>query len=129
MWRRIPGHRCSLVAGIGAFRQASAALHAPIPLSATEIEQALKQQVLVEWKWVDDSLHREFVFRDFKEAMAFMNQVGVHAEEQQHHPAWQNVYNRVTVALHTHDADNRVTMKDLTLAKSMSTVFEAIHRN
>ena len=41
---------------------------------------------------------------------------GTEAENQNHHPNWSNVYNRVEVELSTHDAGNVVTEKDRKLA-------------
>ena len=48
---------------------------------------------------------RECRFTDFSEAFAFMTRVAMLAEVMDHHPEWSNVYNRVTIALTTHDAD------------------------
>jgi 4a-hydroxytetrahydrobiopterin dehydratase len=48
-----------------------------------------------------------------------MTRVAFLAEAQQHHPNWFNVYNRVDIALTTHDAGNVVTEKDRKLAKAI----------
>ncbi|MFM7628068.1 MAG: 4a-hydroxytetrahydrobiopterin dehydratase [Algoriphagus sp.] len=71
--------------------------------------------------WIEENnqLKKSFVFRDFSEAFAFMTRVAFLAETQQHHPNWSNVYNRVDVALTTHDAGNMVTEKDRKLAKAI----------
>ena len=47
-------------------------------------------------------LERMFKFRDFIEAMAFTNKVGLIAEKQDHHPLIITEYGRVTVAWWTH---------------------------
>jgi 4a-hydroxytetrahydrobiopterin dehydratase len=47
-------------------------------------------------------LERTFKFRDFIEAMAFTNKVGLIAEKQDHHPLIMTEYGRVTVAWWTH---------------------------
>ena len=49
------------------------------------------------------ALQRSFVFRDFNAAFAFMTRVALLAEQMNHHPEWQNVYNRVQVTLRTHE--------------------------
>jgi 4a-hydroxytetrahydrobiopterin dehydratase len=51
-----------------------------------------------------DAMVREFRFADFAQAFGFMAAVAIHAEKQDHHPEWSNVYNRVTILLTTHDA-------------------------
>ena len=75
------------------------------------------------WKEENDMLHAEFKFRDFKQAWAFMTEVAFHAEEQNHHPNWSNVYNTVSISLTTHDAGNVVTDKDQKLSKTISEIF------
>jgi 4a-hydroxytetrahydrobiopterin dehydratase len=71
--------------------------------------------------WIEESnqLKKSFIFSDFTEAFAFMTRVAFLAEAQQHHPNWFNVYNRVDIALTTHDAGNVVTEKDRKLAKAI----------
>ena len=51
-----------------------------------------------------------------------MTKVASLAEEQQHHPEWSNVYNRVSIRLRTHDANNSVTEKDRRLAAAIADV-------
>lgn len=68
------------------------------------------------WKEENNKLTREFQFKNFIEAWGFMNQVALLAEKQDHHPEWSNVYNRVNIALSTHDAGDIVTKKDHQLA-------------
>jgi 4a-hydroxytetrahydrobiopterin dehydratase len=63
-----------------------------------------------------DAITREFAFKDFNRAFAFMTQVALAAEKADHHPEWSNVYNKVRVTLSTHDAGG-VTQKDLDLAR------------
>ncbi|HWM83589.1 MAG TPA: 4a-hydroxytetrahydrobiopterin dehydratase [Pseudolabrys sp.] len=65
-----------------------------------------------------DAITRRFVFRDFKEAFAFMTRVADVAEEMNHHPEWFNVYKTVDVTLSTHDAGG-LTERDIKLAEAM----------
>jgi 4a-hydroxytetrahydrobiopterin dehydratase len=67
-----------------------------------------------------------FKFTDFKEAFAFMTQVAAVAESMNHHPEWNNVYNRVEITLRTHDAGNIVTEKDFLLAAAIEKVFSKL---
>lgn len=90
------------------------------PLSNKEIEQALSK--LSGWAHNDDKLWKKFEFSDFKEAMGFIVRIGFEAEALGHHPNLFNVYNRVTIGLQTHDAGNKVTNKDIELAKAIESV-------
>ncbi len=71
----------------------------------------------------DNTLSATFKFTDFKSAFAFMTEVAFHAESQNHHPNWSNVYNTVEITLSTHDAGNIITDKDHLLADSISKVY------
>ena len=66
-----------------------------------------------------DRLLRTFQFSDFTTAMRFMAKVAPVADELDHHPEWQNVYNKVWVELTTHDTGG-VTALDLKLAVTMN---------
>lgn len=56
------------------------------------------------WRLVDDAkIRKEFVFKNFKEALAFVNKVGELAETEQHHPDIHLVsYKKVIIELSTH---------------------------
>jgi ribonuclease HI len=77
------------------------------------------------WKIVDDQLYKKFTFDDFSDAVAFINQVATVAEELNHHPRLQNVYNTVEIWLSTHDAGDKVTVKDKDLAHKIDALLEA----
>jgi len=65
-----------------------------------------------------DAIAKNFVFKDFSRAFAFMTRVAMAAERMDHHPEWLNVWNRVEVTLSTHDAGG-LTDKDILLARAM----------
>jgi 4a-hydroxytetrahydrobiopterin dehydratase len=71
------------------------------------------------WKLEANALVREFKFKDFTEAFAFMTAAAEVAERMNHHPDWSNVYNTVTVRLSTHDKGG-VTELDVELATAMN---------
>jgi 4a-hydroxytetrahydrobiopterin dehydratase len=71
------------------------------------------------WQEIDNKLEREFRFKDFSEAFGFMTRVAMLAEIQGHHPTWSNTWNKVNIALTTHDAGNKITEKDRILAQSI----------
>jgi len=82
-------------------------------LSDAEIQQSLTQ--LPEWRLERGELVRDFSFGDFREAMSFVNSVAALAERAGHHPDIDIRYNKVRLALSSHDAGG-ITVRDLKLA-------------
>lgn len=76
------------------------------------------------WSESNNTLSATFSFENFVQAFAFMTEVAFHAEQQQHHPDWQNVYNKVHINLSTHDAGDVVTEKDHKLASAIDKVYK-----
>ncbi len=72
-------------------------------------------QRLPAWRLQNGRLCRDFRFADFSEAFGFMARVALAAEALGHHPDWSNVWNRVSIALDTHDLGGLSTL-DLQLA-------------
>ncbi|MCC6629328.1 MAG: 4a-hydroxytetrahydrobiopterin dehydratase [Chloroflexi bacterium] len=73
------------------------------------------------WSHVGDEIVRMFQFPDFVAALAFVVRVGDLAEAAGHHPDIDIRYNRVRLALTTHDQGG-LTDQDLTLAGQIDTV-------
>ncbi|MFL2590675.1 MAG: 4a-hydroxytetrahydrobiopterin dehydratase [Flavobacteriaceae bacterium] len=73
------------------------------------------------WKEINGKLVKEFKFKDFKEALLFINKVGDHAESINHHPKIINVYNSVIIELWTHDKD-AITDLDYALSGLIDTI-------
>jgi 4a-hydroxytetrahydrobiopterin dehydratase len=67
------------------------------------------------WSEVEGALERTFTFRDFREALEFVNRVGELAETQNHHPDIAIHYNEVTLRWWTHTAGG-ITDRDVELA-------------
>jgi 4a-hydroxytetrahydrobiopterin dehydratase len=82
-------------------------------LDASEIEQAVKDAP--GWESADGKLRREWTFKDFVEAMTFVNRVAEIAEAAGHHPDIDIRYNRVMLGLVTHDAGG-ITASDAEMA-------------
>jgi 4a-hydroxytetrahydrobiopterin dehydratase len=82
------------------------------------VEKALAE--LKGWSAVEgrEAIAKSFRFSDFNAAFGFMSRVALLAEKLDHHPEWENVYNRVEVVLSTHDAGG-VTELDLKMARFM----------
>lgn len=93
------------------------------PLSDNEIQDALRD--LDGWTFQDDAIHKTYEFADFKEAMSFIVHMAFYAEEANHHPELENVYNTVDLTFTTHDAGGKVTQLDIDLAKTIDNTFGA----
>lgn len=74
------------------------------------------------WQEKDNALQTTYTFADFSQAFAFMTEVAIVAEKQNHHPNWSNVWNTVSFKLNTHDAGGTVTDKDHQLADAISAI-------
>lgn len=79
---------------------------------------ALRDQMrtIPSWSLQDRLIHRAYEFPDFLAAMVFVNAVARMAEEAQHHPDIDIRWNKVTLALTTHD-EGGLTAKDFELAR------------
>jgi 4a-hydroxytetrahydrobiopterin dehydratase len=91
-------------------------------LNADEIQQRL--QSLAGWKLAGGEIVREAAFKDFVAAMDFVNQVAEEAEAAGHHPDIDIRYNKVRLALVSHDAGG-LTSRDFALAAAIEEVFHA----
>lgn len=77
------------------------------------------------WTEQNNKLTRSFEFKNFVDAFSFMTKVAFAAEKMNHHPDWQNVYNKVNITLSTHDAGDTVTEKDHALAKAIDKLYDS----
>lgn len=75
------------------------------------------------WQEIDNSLYKKFEFKDFNEAVSFINQVARIADELNHHPKITNIYNVVELWFTSHDAGNTVTGKDQAATKLVDELF------
>jgi 4a-hydroxytetrahydrobiopterin dehydratase len=87
-------------------------------LTDDERERALGE--LPGWTWDAEAraIRRGFTFRDFSEAFGFMTRVALVAEKADHHPDWSNSWNKVEIALTSHDSGG-LTGRDLALARAI----------
>lgn len=88
-------------------------------LSAEEIEDSLKD--LPEWRFDSDSLKRRFSFSNFTESLAFVNKIGVVAEEADHHPDITFGWGYAEISTTTHDRSG-VTDVDIALVRKISSL-------
>ena len=101
---------------------------ASLALNARQVSQSLadlNSGLTAPWVADRQRICKDFVFGDFRQALAFMVAVGEHAEAMDHHPEWRNVYNRVWVELTTHSAGG-LTDLDFALAKRIEDVHQSM---
>ena len=68
-----------------------------------------------QWTLKDNAIERVFQFKDFKEAIKFVNRVAEAANEENHHPDIHIYYNKVHIVLSTHKI-NGLSKNDFILA-------------
>jgi 4a-hydroxytetrahydrobiopterin dehydratase len=78
-------------------------------LARTEAEQRLKS--LNGWTLEGDAIKKQYTFKDFPEAIAFVNRLAPKAEAADHHPDILINYKRVTLTYSTH-SEGGLTAKD-----------------
>ena len=83
-------------------------------LSKTEIDEQLK--TLDGWTRDGDAIRKQFTFKGFPEAIAFINRLVPDAERADHHPDITINYRRVTLSWSTHD-EGGITAKDIAGAR------------
>ena len=86
-------------------------------LTPAEIEQVL--QTIPGWTLQDGKLTRDWTFKDFVQAMEFVNQLAALAEAAGHHPDIDIRYNQVRLGLVSHDAGG-ITHRDVDMAKQIN---------
>ena len=76
---------------------------------------------LENWNFKEGGIEKDFLFKDFTQAMGFIIKVGLQAEKMNHHPELFSVYNKVKIRLTTHDQGG-LTDKDFQLASLIESV-------
>ncbi len=85
----------------------------PRVLTEAEVRDGLSE--LAGWELRDSRLRKQYTFRTFLRAIAFVNSVAYLAESAGHHPDISINYNRVTLRLITH-SEGALTDRDFALA-------------
>ena len=94
------------------------------PLKGAEL-QALHGQLGSAWDVVGEHhLERDYKFKNFREALAFVNRVGEMAEEQNHHPDLLLSWGRARVTIWTHKIDG-LTESDFVFAAKCDQLYGA----
>jgi 4a-hydroxytetrahydrobiopterin dehydratase len=79
-------------------------------LSKTQIDEQLK--TLDGWRIDGDAIRKQFTFKGFPQAVAFVDSLVPDAEAADHHPDITINYRRVTLSWSTHD-EGGLTAKDI----------------
>jgi 4a-hydroxytetrahydrobiopterin dehydratase len=79
-----------------------------------------KLQELRDWSRVGDNIERNFEFKDFDQALSFVNKVGAEAQAMDHHPdIFLHDWNQVRITASTHSAKG-ITENDIELARRLN---------
>jgi len=78
-----------------------------------------------QWSLRDRTIERELSFRNFEEAMEFVNKVAALANAEDHHPDILISYNKVRLILTTHKAGG-LTCKDFILGAKIDRAGERV---
>lgn len=88
-------------------------------MTEREAEEHIKE--IDNWTLFAASIEKQFEFKDFDEAMQFVNAVAEIAETEGHHPDITVRYNKVTLELMTH-AIGGLSMNDFILAAKIDSI-------
>lgn len=72
----------------------------------------------------NNTLNHTFTFKNFTTAFGFMTMCAIEIEKLNHHPSWNNTYNKVEISLTTHDAGNIITDLDYKLAEIIENIYQ-----
>jgi len=89
-------------------------------MSKEEIRKALKN--MPEWSLAGSTIHKEFPFKSFMAAIAFVNKIAEAAEHANHHPDITINYSQVSISLSTH-SESGITQKDFQLAEAIDEIY------
>jgi 4a-hydroxytetrahydrobiopterin dehydratase len=97
--------------------------HSGMPPLSHEDALAMHEEI-PEWTLKDIVIERAFQFKDFKEAIKFVNKVAETAEQEGHHPDIHIYYNKVRLELTTHKIKG-LSENDFILAAKINAVYAA----
>jgi len=94
---------------------------APSKQTLSQDELAALTSELPDWKLENGQLVRDWAFKDFVAAMAFVNRIAELAEQASHHPDIDIRYNQVRLGLVSHDAGG-ITSRDADMARKIARI-------
>ena len=85
----------------------------------TKDEIAKNLSSLSGWMSDGNEIAKQFQFKDFVEALSFVNKAGAEAEKMNHHPdIFSHSWNKVKITISTH-SEGGITKKDFQLAEKI----------
>jgi len=74
--------------------------------------------------WIEEQgkLVKQFEFKDFQQAILFINRIAEICEKENHHPQILNEYSRVKLSFCTHDAGDSITERDYKLTQLIDSI-------
>jgi len=87
------------------------------PLNRADVKKMLPK--IKGWKLLKGKLSKNFKFKDFKQALKWINKVGALAEKEGHHPDIYRFYNKINLVLYTHAIDG-LSWNDFILASKIN---------
>lgn len=88
-------------------------------MTLAELEKRMKN--LKDWALEGEMIVKDVVFKDFKEALEYVNKVGELAEKKEHHPDIMIMHSSVRLSLTTH-SEKGLTDKDFDLAEEIDKI-------
>ena len=91
----------------------------------TQTKSTIAQQVknkLPTWQVKNNSLYKEFTFKNFVEAFTFLTAIALETEKMDHYFDWSNGYKKATISLSTHSTGG-ITDNDFNLAGKIEKIY------
>ncbi len=91
------------------------------PLTQKEIKARLAK--FPGWKFKDNKISKQFVFKSFTEAVAFINKLRPFCNRIDHHPDIHIYYKKILFELQRFSVGGKVTERDFTVAREIEKLF------
>ena len=89
-------------------------------LPKTELKEYLK--TIINWRFQDNTIRKEYNFDTYMESIAFINQLAEISEKNNHHPDMYIGWCKINLAFTSHDHGG-VTKACITMAKAADEIF------
>lgn len=89
-------------------------------------EEEIKDQLILipGWQYQNHKISKEFVFASFKTGLALINTLALYLDKVNHHPSICVYYKKIRFELTTHDAGDKVTLKDFQVAQKIEELYK-----